>query len=124
MPDIVFKEESYKIIGLCMEVHKTLGMGFKEVTYKEALELEFIDNHIKHKREQRFSIEYKKRILPSYYVADFILFDSIVIEVKAASAIIDPHFYQALSYLRAADLKLGIVINFGTPSLQYKRVVF
>jgi GxxExxY protein len=124
MTDIFFKEESYKIVGLCMEVHRTLGMGFKESTYKEALELEFIDNQFKYERERRFAIEYKKRALPSYYVADFILFDSIILEIKAASAIIDPHFYQAISYLRASDLKLGLVINFGTPSLQFKRVVF
>jgi GxxExxY protein len=124
MPDIFYKEESYKIVGLCMEVHRTLGMGFKEITYKEALELEFSDHHLKFERERRFSIEYKKRTLSSYYIADFILFDSIVIEIKAASTIIDPHFYQVISYLKAAELKLGMVINFGAPSLQFKRIVF
>jgi GxxExxY protein len=84
MPEIFFKEESYKIIGLCMEVHKTLGMGFKEATYKVALELELQGGCIPYQREKRFKVEYKKRVLSSY---------SIVLEIKAAAMIIDPHLF-------------------------------
>ncbi len=124
MSEIYFKEESYKLIGLCMEVHRTLGMGFKEATYKDALELEFQDNLIIYEREKKFSVEYKNRLLSSYYVADFVVYNGIILEIKAASAIVDPHLYQAISYLKASELRLGIIINFGTPSLDYKRVVF
>lgn len=104
--------------------HRTLGMGFKESTYKDALEIELQDHSIDYYREKKFTIEYKNRILSSYYVADFIIENEIILEIKAASAIVDPHLYQAISYLKAADLKLGLVINFGTHSLQYKRLVF
>jgi GxxExxY protein len=73
MKEIYFKEESYKIIGLCMEVHRTLGMGFKEATYKDALEIELQENAIPYDREQKFTVEYKNRVLSSYYVADFVV---------------------------------------------------
>ncbi len=124
MSEIYFKEESYKIIGLCMEIHRTLGMGFKEATYKDALELEFQDNLIIYEREKKFSVEYKNRLLSSYYVADFVVYNGFILEIKATAAIIDPHLNQAISYLRAAELKLGIIVNFGAASLEYKRVVF
>jgi len=107
-----------------MEVHKSLGMGFKEVTYKDALEIEWCDHHIAYLRERKFDIFYKNHRLNSYYVADFILYHSIVVEVKATPAIIDPHLYQVISYLKAAELKLCLIINFGAPSLQFKRVMF
>lgn len=124
MAEIFLKEESYRIIGLCMEVHRTWGMGFKEATYQEALELELLEAGIPYQRELRFKIQYKERILKNFYVADFVVFDSIVLEIKTSSSIIDPHLYQVISYLKASSIKLGMIINFGTPSLQFKRVIF
>jgi len=124
MPEILFKEESYKIIGACFEVHKILGHGFKEVVYKDALELEFNRLGIPFQREKAFSITYKDQILRHYFVADFIVYNSIILEIKNGSYIGDPYIKQTLNYLKASELRLGIVINFGTPSVEYQRVVF
>jgi GxxExxY protein len=63
MTELLFKEESFKIIGICMDIHKTLGMGLKEINYKDAIEIEFIDNNISYEREKRFSVTYKEKIL-------------------------------------------------------------
>lgn len=124
MPDILFKEESYLIIGKCMEIHRTLGMGFKEAVYKDAMELEFADAVIPFNREQRYNIHYKGISLRHSYIADFVVFDSIILEVKAASSIINQFTTQTINYLKASGLRLGIIINSGESSLKYKRVVF
>jgi GxxExxY protein len=123
MADLLFKEESYKIIGACFEVHKILGHGFKEAVYKDALEFEFEKNNISFSRETPYTIVYKGQKLKHFFVADFIVFDSIILEIKAASNIGEPHIKQTLNYLKASGLKLGVVINFGTPSLTYQRVI-
>src|SRR5260221_8273769 len=107
MVDLLYKEEAYKIVGICMDIHKTLGMGLKEINYKDAMEIDFIEKEINYQREQRFSIQYKNRILRNPYVADFIVFDSIIIEVKSAATIIDSHLAQALSYLAVSGMKLA-----------------
>ena len=124
MADIILKEESYKIIGLCMEVHNQLGLGFKEIIYKDALEIEFIAHHIPFEREKQFKIEYKGIVLPRRYPADFIVYDKIILEVKASSHIVDNFIAQTINYLKASGLQLGIIANFGEASFKYKRVVF
>ncbi|MEN0056785.1 MAG: GxxExxY protein [Mucilaginibacter sp.] len=124
MPEILFKEESYKIIGACFEVHKILGHGFKEAVYKDALELEFSRLNIPFLREKAFSITYKETKLKHFFIADFIAYDSIILEIKIGSYIGEPYIKQTLNYLKTSGLKLGIVINFGAPSLNYQRVVF
>lgn len=124
MAEILFKEESFKIIGICMEIHKTLGMGLKEINYKDAMEIEFIENNIRYEREKRFSVKYKEKLLRNPYIADFLVFNCIIIEVKSVAAIIENHSYQTLSYLSVSKQKLGIVINFGEKSLTWKRIVF
>ena len=113
MRDIIFKEESYKIIGLCMEVHNNLGMGFKEIIYKDALEIEFKNHHIPFSREKQFKIEYKGIALPRRYPADFIVYDKIILEIKATPFIIDNFVAQTINYLKASGLQLGIIANFG-----------
>jgi GxxExxY protein len=124
MATIILKEESYRIIGACIEVHNELGMGFKEIIYKDALEFEFSDQQIPYKREKLYQIFYKGRLLPRKNFADFVVFNSIILEVKARPLIVDPFVYQTISYLKASGIKLGIVVNFGEKSLTYKRVVF
>lgn len=124
MTEIILKEESYKIIGACMEVHKELGMGFREIVYKDALEMEFKENDIRFSREKQYDIFYKGKKLPRKYYADFVVFDSIILEVKAAMTIVNPFIYQTNNYLKASVMKLGIIVNFGEKSLTYKRVVF
>jgi len=124
MPDIIFKEESYKIIGLCMEVHRQLGMGFKEVVYKDALEIEFEKNNVPFQREKQFKIEYKEIVLRHKYTADFIAYDKIILQIKSASFIVDNFIAQTINYLKASGLQLGIIGNFGEKSFTYKRIVF
>jgi len=124
MADILFKEESYKIIGACFEVHKILGHGFMEIVYKDALELEFSKLNIPFEREKLYTISYKEQLLKHCFVADFVAYDTIILEIKTGSYIGDPYIKQTLNYLKASGLRLGIVINFGTPSLEYNRVIF
>ena len=107
-----------------MEVHRELGMGFKEIIYKDALEIEFKSNGIRFQREQPYRIEYKGKLLPRKYFADFVVYDSIILEVKAVSVIINPFVYQTINYLKVSGIRLGIIANFGERSFTYKRVVF
>ena len=124
MANIIFKEESYKIVGACMEVHKILGMGFKEIIYKDALELEFQSLNIPYIREKQYRIEYKGKVLPRKYSADFVVYQSIILEVKSTPFIINSFVIQTINYLKASGIKLGIIANFGEKSLNYKRVGF
>jgi len=124
MTEILFKDESYKIIGACFEVHKILGHGFKESVYKDALEVEFKKIGVPFQREKSYNIFYKEEKLKHFFVADFIAYDTIILEIKIGQYIGDPYLKQTLNYLKASGLKLGIVINFGTASLEYQRVVF
>ncbi|HEY2583584.1 MAG TPA: GxxExxY protein [Mucilaginibacter sp.] len=123
MADILFKEESYKIIGACFEIHNILGHGFKEAVYKDALELELIKLEIPFVREKPFRIIYKEQKLKHSYMADFVVFNAIILEIKIGNYIGDPFIKQTLNYLKASGLRLGIVINFGKPSLESQRVI-
>ena len=123
MAELIFKKEAYKIIGICMEVHRILGRGFSEIVYKDALEYEFGKNAILYEREKKYQIEYKGRILSHYYYADFVVFDKIILEAKCVSAIADEHINQTLNYLAISKCKLGLIINFAKSSLEYKRIV-
>jgi GxxExxY protein len=107
-----------------MEVHRILGNGFKEVLYKDALEIEFLQKSIPFEREKRFRVEYKGLILPHTYVADFVLYNSIILEVKSANKMNDQFLAQTINYLKASQMKLGIIANFGERSFTFKRVVF
>ena len=124
MAYIILKEESYLLMGICMEVHRELGMGFKEIIYKDAIAFELKEKKISFKREKEFKIEYKGIILPHKYYADFVIQDSIILEVKSASFIVNNFVTQTINYLKASGLKLGIIANFGEKSFTYKRVVF
>jgi GxxExxY protein len=106
-----------------MEVHRILGKGHSEVVYKDALEYEFSINQIPFSREKSYKIEYKDIILPREYNADFVVCDKIILELKAIEILINSHVKQALNYLAASKLKLGLPANFGEDSLAYKRVV-
>jgi GxxExxY protein len=124
MSNLILKEESYELIGICMEVHRELGMGFREIIYKDALEYEFQSKNILYERERGYEILYKSIILPRRYNADFIVYDSIILEVKATSMIASGFVKQTINYLKASGLKLGIIANFGEKSFVSKRVVF
>jgi len=120
---LIYKEESYKIIGACIEVHNELGPGFLEPVYQEALELELKNQEIPFQREVPLPIKYKGSELNKYYIADFILYSKVILELKALDALSTVHESQVLNYLKATGLKLGLLVNFGQPKLQYKRLV-
>jgi len=106
-----------------MEVHKILGKGHSEVVYKDALEYEFKINSIPYEREKIYKIQYKDIILPRKYIADFVVYDEIIFEVKAISELTNSEIKQTLNYLASSKNKLGLLLNFGEDSLKYKRVI-
>ncbi len=120
---LIYREEAYRIIGLCMEVHGTLGSGQSEVVYKDALEYEFSVNQIPFSQEKSYKIKYKNIILPRGYNADFVVYDKIILESKAIEGLTSSHVKQTLNYIAASKLKLGLLVNFGEESLAHKRVV-
>lgn len=121
--ELHYKQETYKLIGACMAVHSELGCGFLEAVYSEALELEFIEQKIPYKREVPLYIDYKGKSLNKSYLADFICYDKIIVELKAVNYLESVHEAQVLNYLKATSFKLGLLINFGEQSLKYKRIV-
>jgi len=123
MADIVFKEESYKIIGSCLTVFNKLGSGFLESVYQEALEIQFKQDNLPFEKEKRLHIKFDDIQLDKFFKADFICFGSIIVELKATPFIHKNDTAQVLNYLRATDMRLGILVNFGEKSLTYKRVL-
>jgi GxxExxY protein len=125
MSNLIYKEEVYDIVGICMEVYNTLGYGFLEVVYKDAMEIEFIEKGKKHQREKEFPILYKGRKLKRIFNADFLVFDKIIIEVKAkADGIQEDAIAQIINYLKASAIRVGLIINCSKRKLEYKRLVF
>jgi len=123
MTDIIYKEESYQIIGKCFEVHNNLGPGFLEIVYKDALEYEFKKASIPYEREKEYLVSYKDIILPHKFYADFVVYNSIILEVKAVQGIADEYIALAINYLKVSENKLAIIVNFGELKLNYKRVI-
>ena len=123
MDDLYLKEEAYKIIGICMEVHTILGKGHSEIIYGDTLEYEFKKNEIPYNREMKFNITYKEIILPHHYFSDFVVFDEIILEIKAIQQLSSSEIKQTLNYLAASKNKLGLLVNFGEDSLKYKRII-
>ena len=123
MDNILYKEESYQIIGKCMEVHNNLGAGFLEIVYKDALEYELWKAGIPFEREKMFEVNYKDIILPHKFYADFVVFGNIILEVKGVAGIPDEFVAQAINYLKVSQNKLALIVNFGELKLNYKRIV-
>jgi GxxExxY protein len=123
MADIIYKDESYAIMGKCMEVHNQLGSGFLEIVYKDALELKFTTNNIHYEREKMYDVFYKGQKLAHNFYADFVVYDKIILEVKAVREITNEHRAQALNYLTISGCKLALIINFGKGYLTSNRVV-
>lgn len=119
---ILYREESYNIIGAAMEVHNIVGCGFTEPLYQEALERELQLRNIPYVREKTFRVVYKDRELAKEFRADFVCYGGIIVELKAVSDFIDEHFAQVYNYLKASGLQLGLLINFGKTSLKYERI--
>jgi GxxExxY protein len=115
--------QSYKIIGAAMAVHRTLGCGFLEAVSREALTIELQERDIPFVREVRLPVRYRKRLLPVFYIVDFVCFDEVLVEVKALHAIGPNEVAQLINYLRIARRRRGLLLNFGATSLQHQRLV-
>ena len=120
---LLCKEECYKIVGACMAVHRELGHGFLESVYQEALAIEFQRQGIPFQKEKEFGIIYKGITLHKTYKADFICYGQIIIELKALSGLTNDHVAQLLNYLKATSLRVGLLVNFGTQSLEHQKYV-
>src|SRR4051812_43654662 len=115
--------QTYAIIGACMAVHCGLGAGFLETVYQEALAIEFTHRNIPFVREKPLVIRYRDQPLGSRYDADFYCFDSVILELKALRELTPQHHAQVLNYLKATNCERGLLVNFGSPRLEYKRVI-
>ena len=115
---------SYEIIGAAMEVHRQLGAGFLEAVYQEALALELTARDIPFKAEVSIVITYKRQPLKTYYRADFVCYESIIVELKALDRLGGVHESQIINYLKATGIKHGLLLNFGAASLEYKRFAY
>jgi GxxExxY protein len=123
MPDLKFKEEVYAIIGAAMEVHREKGCGFSEQVYQECLELELADRNIVAEPQKEMQIFYKGRLLKRTYIADFVACGKIIVEFKALDKLTPREEAQVINYLKSSGLEVGLLINFGSQSLEWKRLV-
>jgi len=123
MNELLYKEEIYQLVGFCLEIHRELGKGHDEIIYKDAIVVELSRAGISFSREKSYEIIYKGVILPHFYYADFVVWDKILLEAKAVESLTDSHVKQVLNYLAASKLRLGLLVNFGGDSLEWKRVV-
>jgi GxxExxY protein len=121
---LLFKEESYKIMGACFEVYKDKGTGFLEGVYQECLKFEFTKREIPFIEKSCLEIQYKGEKISQIYQPDFICFNDIIVETKAVKTLVDEHRAQIHNYLKATNKHLGILVNFGHyPKVEYERIV-
>ncbi|MCL4505749.1 MAG: GxxExxY protein [Chloroflexi bacterium] len=124
MADLLYKEEVYAIVGAAMAVYNELGPGFLEAVYQEALEIELAERTIPYSALQNIPIVYKGRRLKKYYVADLVVFEKIIVELKALDRLTGLEEAQLINYLKATGFEVGLLINFGAQNkLEYKRMV-
>ena len=123
MKQLLYPEESYKIIGAIYEVHKELGPGLLEKVYQEALEKELKLQGIPFEREKNFTIMYKGEALEQKYTADFVCYGKIVVELKAVDELLPVHTAQVINYLSITGYKLGLLVNFNAESVRPERIV-
>ena len=122
--DIVYKDESYSIMGACFEVYKEKGCGFVEPVFQECLEIELGIQEIPFEAHMEVALTYKSRQLKQKYIPDFVCYDKIIVELKAVDQLNDKHRAQVHNYLKASGHVLGILVNFGShPKVEYERIV-
>ena len=123
MDKLLFKDEVYAIVGAAFEVHKELGPGFLEAVYQEALAIEFQARGILFEKEMWMLLWYKERQLEKRYKADFVCYEKIVVELKALAQLSGNEQAKIINYLKASETKVAVLLNFGRPSLEWKRFV-
>ena len=122
--DILFKNESYRMMGACFEVYKTMGCGFLEAVYQECLAIEFREQGIPFVEYPRMKLEFKGKPLKQTYEPDFLCFDEIIVEIKAVKNLIDDFRAQTVNYLKTTKKQLALLVNFGHyPQLESERFV-
>ena len=120
--EILYKDLSYKIVGLAMRVHSKLGYGFLEKVYENALMVLFRREGIEAKQQAPITVYFEEEAVGNYY-ADILVEDKVILEIKSVENIIDAHIAQTLNYLKATGLRLAIILNFSKEKLKYKRIV-
>ena len=121
---LLYKDQSYAIIGACFEVYEEKGNGFVEPVYQECLELEFSFRTIPFTSQSQLRLKYKGVELKQRYIPDFFGYEAIIVELKAATRLTDEHRAQVLNYLKATDKRLGLLVNFGHyPKLEHERII-
>ncbi len=121
--ELLNEKETYNILGACMTVHKEMGSGFLESVYQEALAKEFKEQEIQFEQQKRIKIYYKGELLKKYFMADFVCYDKIIVELKSASFMHQSGKAQLINYLKATKYEVGLLVNFGETSLQWKRFI-
>lgn len=121
--NFLLKTETHMIINASIEVHRNLGCGFLEIVYKDALCIELERRGYHYEREKFYPVYYKEVLLPHSFYADFIIFDSVILEVKSKSGIANEDLAQTMNYLKCSDCKVGLILNFGKPILEIKRLI-
>ena len=122
--ELLYKDESYAVIGACFEVYKEKGNGFVEPVYQECLELELAAHKIPFTAQGALRLTYKGTELKQRYIPDFLCYEKIILEIKAVKQLTDEHRAQVLNYLKATGLRLGLLVNFGHyPKVEYERII-
>jgi len=122
MTELIFKDESYRIVGACFAVYNDKGHAFTEPIYHECLEIEFAQLGLPFHSKPPITLTYRGRTLTHAFIPDFVCFERIVVEIKAVSTLTDEHRAQVINYVNAADFALGLLINFGHfPKVQFER---
>ncbi len=123
MPKLLFEKESYNVLGACIAVHKKLGNGFSEEIYQEALQKEFAKRNLPYEKQKNLELFYDGMPLDKPFVADFVCYDKIILQVEVMHALLENLKRQMINSLKATNFELGLLINFGEESLKWNRLI-
>lgn len=123
MSKLLFEDETFKVIGACIKVHKKLGSGFTEAVYQKALEKEFLNADIPFEQQKKLPIYYDGELLDEFFVADFVCYSNVLLEIKSVPAIQDQMKQHVLNFLKSSNLEVGMLLNFGEKTLKWKRLI-
>ena len=123
MSKLLFEEETFKVIGACINVHKKLGSGFSETVYHQALEKELLNANIPFEYQKKVPIYYDGELLDEFFVADFVCYNAVMLDVRAVTVIKPQMKQQLINYLKSSNIEVGLLINFGGEILKWNRFV-